>query len=82
MKKFILSIAVLFTAVTISFACGEEKKSCCKKGEKKECSQGEKKACANKDEKTCAKAKSCCKKKAADASIAPAANPAETNTAR
>ncbi|MBL7789896.1 MAG: hypothetical protein JNL75_08745 [Chitinophagales bacterium] len=80
MKKLILTIAVLFTAASISLACGEEKKSCCKKGEKKECSKDEKKSCANKDEKSCAKAKSCCKKKAAEATTAPA--PAQVTPAK
>jgi hypothetical protein len=56
MKKVLLTIAVLFTAASISLARGEEKKSCCKKGEKKACA-------ASKDEKSCSKAKACCKKK-------------------
>lgn len=80
MKKLILTIAVIFTAATISLACGEEKKACCKKGEKKSCSKEEKKACASKDEKSCAKAKSCCKKKAAEATAAPA--PTEVTPAK
>lgn len=53
MKKVLLTIAVLFTAASISLASGEEKKSCCKKGEKKACA-------ASKDEKSCSKAKTCC----------------------
>ncbi len=57
MKKALLSIVVLFSAVTIAFACGENcKKTCCKKEEKTA------KACAGKEAKSCAKAKSCCKK--------------------
>ena len=30
MKKVLLTIAVLFTAASISLACSEEKKACCK----------------------------------------------------
>ena len=56
MKKVLLTIAVLFTAASISLACSEQKKACCKKGEKKACA-------ASKDEKSCSKAKACCKKK-------------------
>lgn len=74
MKKVLLTIAVIFSAVTISLACGEEKKACCKKGEKKACA---------KDEKSCSKAKSCCKKKAASAeAVAPAVEPAKVTPAK
>jgi hypothetical protein len=75
MKKFILTVAVLFTTASISLACGEEgKKACCKKGGEKTCAKKDEKACANKEAKTCAKAKSCCKSKAAAqaAEVAPA----------
>jgi hypothetical protein len=80
MKKLILTIAVIFTAATISLACGEEKKAC-SKGEKKACCKKDAKACASKDEKSCAKAKSCCKKKTAE-TTAPATNPAEVTPAK
>lgn len=77
MKKLILTLAVLFTAASISLACGEEgKKACCKKGGEKTCAKKDEKACANKDAKTCAKAKSCCKSKMASATTPAAVEPA------
>jgi hypothetical protein len=79
MKKVLLTIAVLFTAASISLACGEEKKAC-SKGEKKACCKKDAKACASKDEKSCAKAKSCCKKKSTEATAAPA--PVEVTPAK
>lgn len=82
MKKIILTVAVIFTAATISLACGEEKKACCKKGDKKECSKDGKKACASKDQKSCAKASSCCKKKAGAEHTAPEASPASITPAK
>ena len=78
MKKLILTLAVLFTAASISLACGEEgKKSCCKKGGEKTCAKKDEKACANKDAKTCAKAKSCCKSKQAAPAVEPTVTPAK-----
>jgi len=70
MKKVLLSIVVLFTAMSIAFACEENcKKACCKKGEAKACAKKDEKACAGKDAKSCSKAKSCCKAKAATAEV-------------
>ena len=37
MKKVLLTIAVLFTAASISLACSEEKKACCKGEVKSSC---------------------------------------------